>query len=979
MRLMEPSEGQYFPGFVSGAKDKVFGVNQHVNNNRKPGDQVLDLRLPGFRLDEHVSVHGHNMRILVRVFSEDTPFAEPLVRRCSEAQQVLDLVLGVLQSGAESVNLTLGYEMLQLTYDKMDVMNETEAIGKNWIVSNYIWGPVRNFRIWPEPDSLAPYFDRLGSVPKRKVKEVKQQIIQELYDKSFTELEIAKFLECTGGEDMHVGLLEGSTAKLLRILAREATQRGFWFQETDENFIALDGNSHQGIKKGRRVPPAPNGAKISRIDETVKSLVKAMAYLAADVNAWRFLIDWEPLHIKDMHESLHEAQRYAMLCDEAAHVRFTLKTVDFMQKMTAKQRLSSEKFITLDWFAIVMANKQVLDELVEGYIQGSIPRDRFEHSLWSHCQKVVDMITNTLLPVAEHNEDLEKQVMCLRQIADYRRYTYYWCASKRRVDLADAIQQLYQRATQLAQQLPPKNVVGTGVYLNLSAWHAECMCHLEHAADACEAGVEWGHSKPINRMLTPSEIFNWTLLEKNLEAYESQLIFLNLTFSRESFEEHKAALGACWQDDVTNDRSRAALDAPQLNVRMTVRSTVHMQQPEEPAVQNTRSAGLGQRGDCASEWNKAKLAAVAIGSLVAGLCVDRHENRLGWGLPETSQPAGGSVSETNLDTSSRVSMSSGPMQPTSASMRKSRLSVLPSRDSGYSVRNEPPEQLDAHVVNRWLSSQPLFTEQVPQEEMETQKEEAAQLTAENIAQQARWVETAAPQGACGNDNGVSFEVALVLRPNKKVLCHFSGRGTANTPVSQNAAAARRQTRVTLRQEDAAPRWHKVLSDHLKTWSQQGQSKTVTIDQRIVLMQLLSSLSDDGAVRRVLRLGDYRLCPGEVLQMVDVLADKSPRVAVQLMRSGSLALPLQLHFANPLRITECSVLDDVPYVVHHANFVGFRDTGTNLFPSEQFKSLETVREQVEDHRALEKQSKVPRRIPGLSARRSPMLAMYRGCQ
>lgn len=247
-------------------------------------------------------------------------------------------------------------------------------------------------------------------------------------------------------------------------------------------------------------------------------------------------------------------------------------------------------------------------------------------------------------------------------------------------------------------------------------------------------------------------------------------------------------------------------------------------------------------------------------------------------------------------------------------------------------------------------------------------DEPAKITPENVVQQARWVEI--PESCQGKANGLTFDVALVLRPNRRILHHFAGRGTVSDPVSWSAVAAR--------QSSLSEDWGMVFSEQLRKWSQEGQSKKVTIDQRIMLMQVLSSMSKAGAVRRALRLGDYRLCPGEVLQMEGALADKSPRVALQLLRSGSLGLPLELHFARPLTITECCVLDDAPYVMHHTNFVGFRDVG-NLLPSGKFKSLASLRQQIEEHRALEKQAKVPKRIPGLSSRRNPRIAMHHGCQ
>lgn len=40
--------------------------------------------------------------------------------------------------------------------------------------------------------------------------------------------------------------------------------------------------------------------------------------------------------------------------------------------------------------------------------------------------EVIRMVEGTLLPMAEHNRDLERQVMCLRQKADYLRDFGSW-------------------------------------------------------------------------------------------------------------------------------------------------------------------------------------------------------------------------------------------------------------------------------------------------------------------------------------------------------------------------------------------------------------------------------------------------------------------------------------------------------------------------------------------------------------------------
>ncbi|CAE6916679.1 unnamed protein product [Symbiodinium natans] len=162
------------------------------------GHQLLDLRVPGTNLEEQLTLLGGGKKLLLRAFSEDTPAAEPIVRRCNGWGEVLEHVLGVLKTGAESVNLVLGYEMLQLKYDKMDVVNEAEHRKKLWIITHYAWGPVRYFRLWPEPDTLQPYLDSM--VDPRNARKVQESILRQLRRANALPQEVERFIESTGGE-----------------------------------------------------------------------------------------------------------------------------------------------------------------------------------------------------------------------------------------------------------------------------------------------------------------------------------------------------------------------------------------------------------------------------------------------------------------------------------------------------------------------------------------------------------------------------------------------------------------------------------------------------------------------------------------------------------------------------------------------------------------------------------------------------------
>eukprot|EP00435_Cladocopium_sp_Y103_P015114 s1370_g3.t1 len=62
-----------------------------------------------------------------------------------------------------------------------------------------------------------------------------------------------------------------------------------------------------------------------------------------------------------------------------------------------------------------------------------------------------------------------------------------------------------------------------------------------------------------------------------------------------------------------------------------------------------------------------------------------------------------------------------------------------------------------------------------------------------------------------------------------------------------------------------------------------------------------------------------------------------------------------------------------------NFVGWRDSHNNLRPSPSFTSLADLVEDIRESKLRTKDLRLPKRIPGFSARRAPVLAMNRGCK
>eukprot|EP00439_Symbiodinium_sp_Y106_P070151 s430_g12.t1 len=923
------------PGAGTSSSSTALPDRPTVSEVRSAGHQLLDLKVPGTNLEEQLVLLGGGKKLLLRAFSEDTPAAEPIVRRCSSTAEVLEHVLGVLQTGAESVNLVLGYEMLQLKFDKMDVVNEAEHRKKLWIITHYSWGPVRYYRLWPAPDPLQSQLDSM--VGSKRAKQVQESILRQLRRGNALPEEVERFIESTGGEGSDKGFVDGKSDKLLRMLAKQATSRGFWAQETNEKFEPLDGNFPREGPKGRKYPPLPpRGAIIDKVDRTIQGLAERLGVLAGDVRNWQLLVDWEPLYIKTMKESLHEAQRLRMMCgDETGHVRMALKTVEVMEKMTLQERLASTKLSNTEWYAVartpVMANKQIADDMFETFQQGAMARDRFEKSLEDHCKRVIGMVEGTLLPMAEHNKDLERQVMCLRQKADYLRYMFFWVPPARLH--GDEIEQTYRRAAELAHRLHPRHVIGTSVFVNLAAFCAECCREPKQAAAVCRAGLAWGN-RPSDRFMTPGETFGWTLLEKNLEALESQLVVLSVAFDADSFAKHKEALGSEWdeaEEELQEERGGTLAAS------------------ESPEVKYVSAERLA-RDQCLTDWSQYKLLAAAFASNAAGLCVDRRLEEDGPSAP-----------------------SSKPQPGPSLQMRASQAFAKVAARTGLGGLSSEQRQ-DCKVVQRWLSTMPLHQDIVDEDHDDDHAPPFPW-------QQVRWVETVEVEEERGTSifPGMAggtrrFLVACVVRLTRRTL---EGAGDA-----RRSRARSRSRSDSLEQESEPPG---TMTSCDRWFSGRTNGQTQKIESTDLLAELGAVLTDDGVVRRPLRLETDRLSPGDVLQMRGPLDGTGPRKGVQQLRQRMLQAspdsPVELQFLRALKVDHASVVETAQYIDLHSNFIGWRDSTRNLKKSPECPSLMDMVEEIRETRAKEKGSEPlkPRRIPGFSARRNPVLAMNRGCK
>eukprot|EP00435_Cladocopium_sp_Y103_P010188 s1370_g2.t1 len=463
-----------------------------------------------------------------------------------------------------------------------------------------------------------------------------------------------------------------------------------------------------------------------------------------------------------------------LTCDESGHVRMALKTVELMEKMTLTQRLGTAKLNNTEWYAVVMANKQIADEMFETFQQATLQVSYSNgggHPT-SHGR-------------AQSRPDLERQVMCLRQKADYLRYMYFWLPGARQHE--DEIVQTYRRAAEMANGLHPRHVIGSSVFVNLACFYAECKRDNEMATSVCKDGKVWG-TRHSDRVPTAGEIFGFTLLERNLEALESQLALLELSFDQDELELHKEALGSAWKEEEKKEPTSL---------------------PEEPEVKVLDESIFDRGEDCFADWGShAKLLATFAGK--TGICSDRKQ-------PESPAP--------NMEESVGSAPPAKGLQEWASSLARSV--GLPQLST--------EQQKECKAVLRWLSGMPCHQHVA---------DDADEGEGADLIMQVRWVDAvempsmgmarSTRRTARGPSEKV-FLVACVVRLN---------------PKSRDAGERRGRGRLRTSSLGDTGSWSPSLVDMLAKWPKRGASeKTLKIDKSEVCAELGLLLTDDGVVKR----------------------------------------------------------------------------------------------------------------------------------
>lgn len=496
----------------------------------------------------------------------------------------------------------------------------------------------------------------------------------------------------------------------------------------------------------------------------------------------------------------------------------------------------------------------------------------------------------------------------------------------------------------MAQQLHPKHVIGSSVFVNLACFYAECQRDTEMAITVCKEGKSWA-LRASAHLPTAGETFGFTLLEKNLEALESYLVLLELIFDEAELEQHKEALGSAWDED----------EAPKPEA--PPKEELRELPPEVKALDGMTF----ERDACLTDWSQAKWLAVALASKVGyGTCADRRSEAAAR-APEGE--ATGAKKSTQL------------LEHLASAMRPN-LST--------------EQRKECKAVLRWLSAMPGHRHQDDAEDADSDKDSSEVIT------QIRWVQAVEmpnasvmhpvmTRGRGGAEK--TFLVACVVRVNPKA---FISSSQASVRKRSSSFGERRSSRSSEGEADRALDWGKDLMKSLAQWPSKPNEtllKSLRVESGELLAELGLMLTDDGVANRPVRLALDKLNAGDTLQMQGPLEGHSPCAGVRLLREGRIEAPVTLTFLRSMKVKNTfldregkPIVASCPYCDCHPNFVGWRDRASNLSPSGHFQSLAGLAEEIRQRRGRPKElQKMPKRIPGFSARRAPVLAMKRGCK
>lgn len=989
--------------------------------------RIVEFIVPGIKGQDdssHVHVLGSGQVFSIRINSDECPKLPTIIKRCYERKgrsvvdEIVDLLLTVLGCGGETLNLTICHQMLELEFDKIDILGEKEDVSITerkvpHVITSFLWARVHHYKLLPKRDNLAQFFKEVDIGRKSR-----QRIVREMRSNhQVPEEEIQRFIEGTGGPQS-VG---PKTDRFLRMMAAQAATRPFEKVEGRDVTFALSPRAKPGLDPRvdvhLRRQHDDDPSRYSTIRENVLAIIselleqrglpsKAAAHGEEAPaghepwNDWQLLVGWEPLRVTNFLEAMHEARRCAVAGDHMGFIRFALKAVQLNTKSRHKQRTgtesgkdieypSKEAFSDSSVDAILSANKFTLSDMIKKLHDGELPRERFEEHFQNTCDSVMNFIDQFLMPLYQSSkeEKVERVVLCLQTKADYLRYLHVFVPS-RRTNMHEA-EELYEKAIKQCWELKePRSLEALTTCVNYAVFCSEVRRRNDVAARVCRKGIAKG-TVELERMqefkwraqMGPSQIFNWHLLKDNLAAFESQLIFLKISFR-------------------PNDMA------------------AHEEVEARPGDPGYADAGVVQ--PTAANAKRRGLAGLWTGGA-------SRKSQLAEPQPRQLEPAlaaclglGGRGGRTCLQAGRDSLIERQPTPPELVATPKGEEVVTPQAKpieaAGVTARDR--------AVLRWLRARPLFVRgraaSVDADGSSSDQEDTSKPSGGHIAS-VRWVHhteqsgpdlqewhgevqeaDASPMG--GARDSVDFGMPTMYQKFQAAavrVMHVNAVAHAKETLEPDYCIVGCVVRLkedamseAVHSGDLHQDWVRHLKMPLLEWpfsvwkpGNHGdrQNQILTLETEDSLMELVDKMDADGIILRRHSQGELQLLPGDTLLLTGALEKYLTRGSTTALfkdiRDHTLKAPLQMEFLPCMRTEHVHPLAVTPYTEVHEKFIGFREGG-NLHPTGSLSLAAMINgvRSTQSTRNGHKGGKVaPLRIRGLSARRDPATAGERGCR
>jgi len=842
---------------------------------RPPGDsselpggalQSHKFDLPALAEDYMPFAHGIKNRYIVRASCDDNPNVPPLAKPCETESAIVDLLCEVLRLGAESLDVTIGQEMLIIDFDKVALMEDYEKRGGFnkpglQVITSFAWMAIDKCRLVPGKDPLKTSIMRMKAGRGTKTTLVKEM------RKNGTEEQLCRlFLAATG---------PGPTGDKMATVAEQYLT--VMMQTAKDREFEMSGASTEG--------------EMMLLSDCVSEMVERVQDIGRDVKSWQMCVGSEAVLVRTAQEAMMQAERSKATGKNQDYIRYAMRAASFaLQEMQALDiKVANDPKLVpqhvLSWKhqeSLVSAGKALVDTMLTSLETGNMLRDSFEQKFSELCDTMVMLCDREYadymrLPVKQLPR--EQLILCMRQKADYLRYLYLYVPSRRR-GLEPHIRGTYEEAIGHTSFLPSRKLAGISVYVNCAMFHAEVKRDSTKASRVLNEGMacmDRRHppsDKEAAEVCNPAQVLTWKLMLSNSEAFQSRILILQVRFHLDGWKVHAVAEGIEGTD-------QAAL-------------------PDEGSTGSLSARRTVLRG--VDAWNAAHV----------------HPREI-----EVDPQARAGLKENNVDSAK-----------------------------------------DIQRVVRWVRSRPLCRNTM------VAKEEDAPV---DLLHQVRWIE----------------HVELPPRHQDRIYDKDATHATRCFLVGC-VVRLTDDPAVRRRNEDA---WSEQFIDELQTDESERHAnvgtKEIVVPSQTVMHAITDVLDAEGVVQGPKEIQGVKLNTGDILGQPHDMQDMELKEVVKKMRStdATMSFPKTIFFLPCLQVFDVRVVESGPYTDVHTHFTGFPGgdavDGKLLRRSARFSSFAGI---ITDLRMInprsmrgENPAPNPRRIPGMSARRSPFQAVKRGCK